>query len=534
MPERPKPLLAVKEFQSQIDEAKDPSQRVLRHHSVESVLAWFEELRPMMSKEAVSATTAYLQSTKWVKNPATPAAHEHYKRAKGNANRHRNILYFPDLIIILATYKGNKTVDKLVDDYSEHWGFQFSKIEPSYPLDLDLEQEMRLFEGLSKSGGSVDASPPHIVPGTITSGSKRNAELDPWLGITSPTPKKQKPVSGLATKSLLESQSSSVASSESAAEVGQESNHPSSLGVPRLGRFTHDNNKTFTSHEQSQHGMFKGSNRYAHTPRKPQFQSPPDLSDPPSGLQSNSSYLRAKPLDPQSKSSDLLVMPPGNQSLASGDESDCELTAVEAATSSTLPQHDLDCSQLQTSKRVKGANFFSGPVTGQSSRNYQTRAYGYKEPSKRNGHETASDAGLIQFSKGLKDKALLPEQGVSALSERAQQKPRNAQRLGNEDKEPHGTETTYYRELTKIQTNRINQLETEVESLKKENVSLRETQQCRTATQEAETQTESMSSDFFPTKQLIDVVDATMTRGMAKVTENIKTAVMDFLDEANS
>lgn len=72
-------------------------------------------------------------SEKWVKHAASPGAHEHYKRAKGNAKGDRCKLFFRNPIIILMKFKGNNT---LIEESSEHWVFEYSNF---HIIDISLK-----------------------------------------------------------------------------------------------------------------------------------------------------------------------------------------------------------------------------------------------------------------------------------------------------------------------------------------------------------------------------------------------------------
>ncbi|KAM0313853.1 hypothetical protein ACHAPQ_011947 [Fusarium lateritium] len=487
-----KPDPTIEDFQALIEEGQDSAKRAIRQSSVESVLRWFAALRPRMSNESVDTTLEYLTKKKWVKDVASPAAHEHYKRAKGNGKRKKPRLFFPDLIIVLATFQGNRTVNTLVNEYSAHWGFDFSKEEPSYPSGLDPITERRLFEGIAIGGESVEAS----TPGTVDSGLKRKS--DPSSELSLLICKKSKPISGPTREPSLESHSSS--------------SHPADLD--RVGYATNP----------------------FHVPVKT-----PDL--------------QAKPFDLHSKSSNLRLTPSGNQGPVFDDESDFVSTPTQRA----WYEEQISKSK-RASKAAAGAYVSSSPMTDQSSNNRQTREHGEKhaqnssvltkpqvvnngvkptsssrhheEPDKQQSQETASNISAAQCCKEIKEMAMLHQNMGSTLAEKALQMVQDAQNSFNKDKERYERDILRYSKLSKTQARTINKLETELNSTKKDLMILRETQEHRTTAHEPEYQTKSTSNDSFPMKQLIDTVKETMTREMAKGTEDIKTAVTGLLDEA--
>ncbi|KAJ4247171.1 hypothetical protein NW762_013310 [Fusarium torreyae] len=143
-------VLTVADFQHAIYE-KGSKEAKAREQSVVNVLNYFQAVRPKMSTLAIKETLNYLNSESWVKSADIPSRHTFYKRAYGHGKRKTPRLYYPDLIIVHATFPNNPTVRKLVQKYSEHWGFDFSRDGPSYLSGLDAATELRLFRGIRTS-----------------------------------------------------------------------------------------------------------------------------------------------------------------------------------------------------------------------------------------------------------------------------------------------------------------------------------------------------------------------------------------------
>ncbi|KAM0550807.1 hypothetical protein ACHAPJ_008670 [Fusarium lateritium] len=142
-------VLTPADFQHAIYE-KGPKEAKAREQSVVNVLNYFQAVRPKMSTLAIKETLRYLNSESWVKSAGHPSEHIYYQRADGQGKR-KTRLYYPDLIITHATFPNNSTVHKLVQKYSEHWDFNFSRDGPSYPSGLDAATELGLFRGIRTS-----------------------------------------------------------------------------------------------------------------------------------------------------------------------------------------------------------------------------------------------------------------------------------------------------------------------------------------------------------------------------------------------
>ncbi|KAM0209288.1 hypothetical protein ACHAQD_011267 [Fusarium lateritium] len=534
----PKKLgLRAKDFEGLIRPSLDAHQRSICRLSIGPVLKWLEKLRPKMSNESVDITLEYLKTEKWVKCAATPAAHEHYKRAKGNGKRKKPMLFFPDLIIVLATFRGNRTVNTLVDEYSAHWGFNFSKDKPSYPSGLDPVTERRLFEGIAIEDERLTPSPAESID------LERKRKSIPMSGITLPTCIRPKLVSGPTRELSLESHSSS--------------SYPADLH--RVGYVTNPFQipvKSFDLHSKSSDLQLNPSgNQDPVFDDECGFVLTPDQRTWYGGKKSK--YKRSAANAESDKAMGVVSYPYGRERKSTFE--DVDMTTKSTANSSTSYKQKADSSQLQPSNKAKDAYASSGQVTDQWSNSKQTRAHGGKhvqassvlakpqavnhgvrpvsssqhreEPNKQNGREIASGVPMAQCCKEIKDMTKLHQNTTSTFEKRAQQMVKDTLYLYNKNKERYERDILRYKERIKTQSNTINKLERELNAVKDVMV-LRQIQKRRSTTHEPEYQTKSTSNDSFPMNQLIDAVKETMAREMAKGTEDIKTAVMILLDEA--
>ncbi|KAF4969229.1 hypothetical protein FSARC_3482 [Fusarium sarcochroum] len=124
-----------------------PQKAKIREQSVINVLNYFKAVRPNMSHTTIKETLRYLNDDSWVDFVTQPGFHEVLRNVNGVGVPNSLALYYPELIIIHATFPNDTRVHQLIDVCSKHWGFEFSLDGPSYPSGLDADTEYCLFRG---------------------------------------------------------------------------------------------------------------------------------------------------------------------------------------------------------------------------------------------------------------------------------------------------------------------------------------------------------------------------------------------------